>query len=493
MQSLLFLDRCSIHLPGGNAQPRRGVIGKDFLMLKATRPQRTLAGIAEVRGVGFFRGADVSLRFHPGEPDTGIVFERCDLPDRPRVPALVANVVHTQRRTTIRRGGAAIEMIEHVMAALAGLQIDNCLVKIDASECPGCDGSSRVFVEALDRAGTIEQNCLRKALSVDHPLCVQDGDAILALYPDRSGRLTLTYHLDYGRNAIIPAQNFCIDLNPESFRDELAASRTFLLEAEAVALRTAGIGVRTTHADLLMFGKDGVIGNQLRYPDECVRHKILDMVGDLALLGLDLHAFVVAHRSGHHTNAMLGRKLVELAGIGGCGRDGPIRPREDGALDVEGIMSLLPHRYPFLLVDRVLELEPGRRVVAIKNVSVNEAFFQGHWPALPIMPGVLIVEAIAQAAGVLIASSVERDNRVALITTIDGVKLRRPVAPGDQLRLEITGHRLKKKSASVSGVARVGDAVAAEARLRFIIVDASRTARPFEGVALDYPLPTAAG
>src|SRR5262249_13807319 len=151
-----------------------------------------------------------------------------------------------------------------------------------------------------------------------------------------------------------------------------------------------------------------------------------------------------AHRSGHHTNAMLGRKLVELAGIGGCGRDGPIRPREDGALDVEGIMSLLPHRYPFLLVDRVLELEPGRRVVAIKNVSVNEAFFQGHWPALPIMPGVLIVEAIAQAAGVLIASSVERDNRVALITTIDGVKLRRPVAPGDQLRLEITGHRLKK-------------------------------------------------
>jgi len=462
-------------------------------MLKATRPQRTLAGVAEVCGVGFFHGADVAVRFHPAEPDTGIVFERCDLPDRPRVPARVGSVIPTQRRTTIRRGAAAVEMIEHVMAALAGLQIDNCLVQIDAGECPGCDGSSRVFVEALDRAGTIEQNCLRRALAVDRPLCVQEGDAILAVYPDRSGRLTLTYHLDYGRAAIIPAQSFCIGLTPESFRDELAASRTFLLDTEAAALRAAGIGVRTTHADLLIFGKDGAIGNQLRYPDECVRHKILDMVGDLALLGLDLHAFVVAHRSGHHTNSLLVRKLVEEAASLAGNRQGSIRPREDGTLDVEAIMRLLPHRYPFLLVDRVLEIEPGRRVVAIKNVSVNEPFFQGHWPALPIMPGVLIIEAIAQAAGVLIASCVEPDGRVALISTIDGVKLRRPVAPGDQLRLEITGHRLKKTSASVSGVAKVGDAVAAEAKLRFIVVEASRAVRPVDNGTWDYSLPTVAG
>jgi UDP-3-O-[3-hydroxymyristoyl] N-acetylglucosamine deacetylase/3-hydroxyacyl-[acyl-carrier-protein] dehydratase len=383
-------------------------------------------------------------------------------------------------------------MIEHVMAALAGLHIDNCNVQIDAGECPGCDGSSRAFVEALDKAGTIEQAAPRKAVVIDRPICVQDGEAILAAYPDLAGRLTLTYHLDYGKGASIPAQSCCIGLSPESFRNEVAPSRTFLLDTEATALRSSGIGVRTTHADLLIFGKDGVIGNELRHPDECVRHKILDMVGDLALLGLDLQAFVVAHRSGHHTNALLVRKLAEFAVNMPCDHDEPIRLCENGGLDIEGIMKLLPHRYPFLLVDRVLALEPPRRVVAIKNVSVNEPFFQGHWPALPIMPGVLIVEAIAQAAGVLIASSVERDSRYALITTIDRVKLRRPVAPGDQLRLEITADRIKKTSASVSGVARVGDAVAAEAKLRFIIVDSSRAARPFENGA-DLSLPAALG
>lgn len=453
-------------------------------MLKATRPERTLAGVAEVQGIGFFHGADVCVRFLPAAAGSGIAFERCDLPDRPRVPARIGNVIPTQRRTTIRRGPASVEMIEHVMAALAGLQIDNCLVQIDAGECPGCDGSSRPFVEALDRAGTVEQETPRQALVVDQPLSVQEGDAIVAVYPDHAGRLTLTYHLDYGRSAVIPAQSCCIGLSPESFRDEVASSRTFLLETEATALRAAGIGVRTTHTDLLIFGKDGVIGNQLRYPDECVRHKVLDMVGDLALLGLDLQAFVVAHRSGHHTNAMLVRKLTELAATASCRRDEPIRLRDDGTLDVEGIMSLLPHRYPFLLVDRVVELDPGRRVVAIKNVSVNEPFFQGHWPAMPIMPGVLIIEAIAQAAGVLISSCVERHGRVALITTIDGVKLRRTVSPGDQLRLEITAHRVKKNSAGVSGVAKVGDLIAAEAKLRFIIVEASRAARPFDNGAL---------
>jgi len=263
-------------------------------------------------------------------------------------------------------------------------------------------------------------------------------------------------------------------LTPDSFRDELAASRTFVLEAEANALRAAGIGVRTTPADLLIFGRDGIIGNALRYPDECVRHKILDMVGDLALLGIDLHGFVVAHRSGHQTNAALARKLHEQVVKTSSARTAPIPLGEDGLLDIEGIMRLLPHRYPFLLVDRVLELEPGRRVVAIKNVSVNEPFFQGHWPGLPIMPGVLIVEAMAQAAGVLIAASVDRSDRAVLIASIDGVKLLRPVVPGDQLRLEIIGHRLKSRSAYISGRAMVGNTLAAEAKLRFVMVVADR-------------------
>lgn len=451
--------------------------GKGQGMLKSTRRQRTIARPAEVRGVGFFHGADVTIRFHPAAPDAGIVFERVDLPGRPRVPARLDSVVPSQRRTTIKSGEASVEMIEHVMAALAGLRVDNAVVQIDAGECPGCDGSSRVFVEAIDEAGIEEQDRMRPVLVVDEPVSIREGDAVLAIHPPGpAGGLTLSYHLDYGRGAAIPAQSFCVGLSPESFREEIGPSRTFLLEAEAAALRAAGIGARTTEADILLFGQGGVVGNELRYPDECARHKILDMVGDLALVGADLHGFVVAYRSGHQTNAALGRRILETRAGQGDPADTPLPLREDGSIDVAGIMQLLPHRFPFLLVDRVLELTPRRRVVGIKNVSINEPFFAGHWPGMPIMPGVLVVEALAQTAGVLIASSIPREGKLALIAAIDAIKLRRPITPGDQLVMEVVGDRIKNQSAVVTGVARVGGDVAAEARIRFAIVDARRTA-----------------
>jgi UDP-3-O-[3-hydroxymyristoyl] N-acetylglucosamine deacetylase/3-hydroxyacyl-[acyl-carrier-protein] dehydratase len=364
-------------------------------------------------------------------------------------------------------------MIEHVMAALAGLHIDNCTIEIDAGECPGCDGSSLRFVEALDEAGAVDQDRMRQALVLDRSIVVHDGDAVIAAHPSAPVGMTLAYHLDYGREAPIAAQSFCLGLSPESFRDQVAASRTFLMESEADALRAAGIGARTTAADLLIFGRDGVIGNSLRYQDECARHKVLDMVGDLALTGFDLHGFVVAHRSGHQTNHALARRLLEQMARPAPVRSAPTTAAPDGVLDIQGIMKLLPHRYPFLLVDRVVEAVPGRRAVAIKNVSFNEPFFVGHWPGRPIMPGVLIIEAIAQTAGVLIGISIEdAANRLALIAAIDEVKLRRPVVPGDQIRIEVVGHRLKSNTACISGVAKVDDTVAAEAKLRFVIVDA---------------------
>ncbi len=444
-----------------------------------TRRQRTLARPAVVRGVGFFHGADVTIRFHPAGTDEGIVFERSDLPGRPRIPARLEAVVPSPRRTTIRRGQASVEMIEHVMAALAGLQVDNVVVEIDSAECPGCDGSSRAFVEAIDAAGLVEQDADRAILSVDEPICVREGDAVLAFHPPGpSGGLTLSYHLDYGRGAPIPAQSYCAAITPESFRDEIASCRTFLLETEAQALRAAGIGTRTTEADVLLFGGSGVVGNTLRFADECARHKVLDMVGDLALVGADLQGFIVAHRSGHQTNAALGRKLIEAAARtvqSPCVVE-PLPLREDGTIDVAGIMRLLPHRYPFLLVDRVLELTPRQRVVGIKNVSINEPFFAGHWPGMPIMPGVLVVEALAQTAGVLLASSLPREGKLALIAAVDAIKLRRPIIPGDQLVLEVIGDRIKNHSAVVTGRARVCGELAAEARIRFAIVDARRAA-----------------
>jgi UDP-3-O-[3-hydroxymyristoyl] N-acetylglucosamine deacetylase/3-hydroxyacyl-[acyl-carrier-protein] dehydratase len=430
-------------------------------MLTAKRPQRTLARATEVRGVGFFHGAEVTLRFHPAEPDTGVIFERVDIPDRPSVPAQIAYAIPSQRRTTIRRGAAQVEMIEHVMAALAGTRLDNCRVEIDALECPGCDGSSRIFVEAFEQAGILEQDRPRQAMVIERSFTVREGEAILAAHQGSPDKLTLSYHLDYGPDSAIDSQSFLVDLAPDTFRSELAGSRTFLLEAEARALKQAGIGVRTTEADLLVFGPDGPINNALRYPDECVRHKILDMVGDLALAGCDLAGHVVAHRSGHQLNAELVRRLLEAVATA------------PPVLDVPAILKILPHRYPFLLVDRVLALEPDTGLRAIKNVSCNEPFFQGHWPGRPIMPGVLILEALAQAAGILIAQRHDPEREVALIASIDGVKLRRPVVPGDQLVLDVEALRSRPRTADVRGVARVGDQVVAEAKIRFMLKSSS--------------------
>ncbi len=441
-------------------------------MITASRPQRTIAREAGVRGVSFLGGLDVRLRFRPAAVGAGIVFVRTDLPDSPSVPAHVKYTIPRQRRTTIGRGPAIVEMVEHVMAALAGLRVDNCVVEIDGPETPGCDGSSRDFTDALSEAGIVEQAATRDVLVIDRPVTVREGESILTAHPGGPGRLVLSYNLDYGPRTPIGRQSLFVDVTPQSFRDELSASRTFLLEAEADSLREAGIGSRTTERDLLIFGAGGVIGNELRYRDECVRHKILDLLGDLALVGMDLAGHVVAHRSGHQLNAELARKL-----LASLGRDHPhAGPHHEApVMEIGAILDALPHRYPFLLIDRVILLEPGRRVVALKNVSYNEPFFQGHWPSRPIMPGVLIIEAMAQAAGVLIGHGAA-PGREALLASIDGLKLRRPVVPGDQLRIEVDGVRCKGRATQVRATARVGDRLAAEGKIRFVVVDAARTA-----------------
>ncbi|MEO6811262.1 MAG: UDP-3-O-acyl-N-acetylglucosamine deacetylase [Isosphaeraceae bacterium] len=431
----------------------------------ASRQQRTIARETVVRGIGFLTGADVAVRFRPAEAETGVVFVRGDLPGRPSIPAHVRHVVPRQRRTTLQRGEAAIEMVEHVMAACAGLRIDNCLVELDAGETPGCDGSSRAFVEALTDAGLVEQDRPRASLRIKRPITVQDGAATLTAHPGVDDRLVLSYNLDYGRDSPIGAQSLFLDISPESFRDELATSRTFLLAEEAKSLRQAGIGARTTEADLLVFGPDGPIGNTLRFPDECVRHKMLDLVGDLALAGTDLIGHVVAHRSGHQLNAELVRSLLDAVK-----RDQFEPAASAPVLDIGAIMKILPHRFPFLLIDRVIEIDGKHRVVALKNVSSNEPFFAGHWPNHPVMPGVLIVEALAQTGGILLAQQYDPTTSLAMLASIDHVKIRRSVVPGDQLRLDVAILRAKGRMAEVQGVARVGEHLAAEARIRFAIV-----------------------
>ncbi len=274
------------------------------------RAQRTIARPAEVCGIGFLTGADVRLRFLPAEPNHGIAFLRTDCA-APAIPALVEYTVPRQRRTAIARHGLAVEMIEHVMAALAGLQVDNCLVELNAPDPPGGDGSSQAFADALCTAGVVMQGVLRKRLAIQCETSVgsDDGAQAIRAMPRAAAGLALEYTLDYGPNSPIAPQSCRFEITPESFLNDIVFARTFVLEAEAEALRAQGYGRRTTARDLLIFGPQGVIDNQLRVADECARHKVLDCIGDLALLGCDLWGVVDAWRTGHRLNAEIVRRL----------------------------------------------------------------------------------------------------------------------------------------------------------------------------------------
>jgi UDP-3-O-acyl N-acetylglucosamine deacetylase len=274
------------------------------------RPQRTLARPAEVRGVGYLTGADVRLRFLPASPSTGVVFVRTDVSPAEPVPARIENVTGTHRRTTLGQAPACVTLVEHVLAALAGLRIDNCTIEIDAPEPPGLDGSAGAFVDALCAAGALTQRATRAIWGVEEPVVVENAGATLALHPANGPGLRLSYHLDYGDGSPVDVQRHTCDLGAGEFRAGIARCRTFLLEAEAEEMRRQGIGRRTRVSDLLVFGPRGPIENRLRYADEPARHKLLDIVGDLSLLGHDLCGHVVAYRSGHPLNAELVRALA---------------------------------------------------------------------------------------------------------------------------------------------------------------------------------------
>lgn len=274
------------------------------------RYQRTIATAATVTGFGYWSGRDVQIDFRPARADAGITFIRADIRPAVAIAALVANRIEAPRRTILARDGVRVEMVEHVMAALAGLGIDNCEIWVDAAEMPGCDGSAQPFVEALDRAGVVELAAFRKQMVVRTAIRVGDEQSWIEARPAAAGALTLECRLDYDGSRAIGRQAIRLQLAPDTFRRELAPSRTFMLKQEADQLLACGLGTRVTSTDLLVFGKYGPLGNELRFRDECVRHKALDLVGDLALAQCDVAAHVVAHRSGHRLNAELVRALL---------------------------------------------------------------------------------------------------------------------------------------------------------------------------------------
>lgn len=279
------------------------------------RSQRTLAGSGEIAGTGFITGSRVRVRFLPAAPDTGIVFRRTDMPGKPEFPALADEVTDTQRRTTLGPASQGFTLIEHVMAALAGLKVDNCVVEIDGPEPPGLDGSARGFVDALLTAKIVAQPARRPIMTPRKPITFAARGATITFHPAENTSLTATYFLDYGYFAAVPRQCFTTTLRAESFLREVADCRTFLTDAEALELRSNGIGKHLTAADVLLFGPQGLHENTLRFADEPARHKVLDMVGDLALCGFDLAGHIVAYRSGHALNVELARRLMQEADV----------------------------------------------------------------------------------------------------------------------------------------------------------------------------------
>lgn len=355
------------------------------------------------------------------------------------------------------------------MAAISGLGIDNLEIEMTGPELPGCDGSCRPFLQTLQQAGLFELDVPSQVYQITDPMTVREGDAMIAALPGEKEELSILYDLDYSENSALGRQVYAITLTPQQFATQIAPARTFLLQAEADYLRQSGYGRHLTYQDILVLGPNGgPIENELRFPDEPVRHKILDLIGDLALLGRRITGRIVCYKSGHSLNQALVKKIS--ARIKQIELDRKITAKP--VLDIRQIQRILPHRYPFLLVDRVIEIEGDRRAVGIKNVTINEPFFQGHYPQQPIMPGVLIVEALAQLAGLLLSQKLEHTGKLAVLLSMDNVKMRRPVIPGDQLILEAHTVRVKQRTGHVRCQAHVGDALAAEAVIKFMLVDA---------------------
>jgi UDP-3-O-[3-hydroxymyristoyl] N-acetylglucosamine deacetylase/3-hydroxyacyl-[acyl-carrier-protein] dehydratase len=439
-----------------------------------TRPavstrQHTLGGVATFEGLGLLLGDPVRLEVEPAEAEHGIVFERIDLDPPVRIPAIVDNVVPRGRRTTLKMGEATVETVEHFMSALAGLGIDNALVRIHGPELPGFDGSARVFVEGLQAVGVVEQNAERRVFDLREAIVIDEGDAMIAAIPHDAPGMRVVFDLDYNTfNDRIRRQVFTWDTAEGDYQTDLGPCRTFSLEHEARAMWERGIGRHLTAKDVLVIGEDGPIDNEYRFDDEPVRHKVLDVLGDLYLIGCPVRCRVVAHRSGHGLNRRLGLAIREqMAAV-----DRRSTLLHGRVMDIRTIQRTLPHRYPMLLVDRVVEMDGDRRAVGVKNVTMNEHFFQGHYPGTPIMPGVLIIEAMAQLGGLLLSQRLEHTGKIAVLLSLDKVKLRKPVVPGDQLVLEAENVRASPRLGHIRCKALVDDKTAAEADIKFMLVDA---------------------
>ncbi|MBI1722835.1 MAG: UDP-3-O-[3-hydroxymyristoyl] N-acetylglucosamine deacetylase [Gemmatimonadetes bacterium] len=419
-----------------------------------------MRGTATLEGVGMHTGAQTRVTFRAAAPGDGVTFRRVDLDGSPNIPARLSSVTAVERRTTLATNGAEVHTVEHLLAAVAALQIDDLLVEITGPEPPILDGSFTPFLEALKDAEPVEHGGEAQEFTVREAFSVAEGESSYLVGPAPALRLSATIEFPH---PLIGRQSGSYDITTETFARELAPARTFGFVREVEALRAKGLITGGTIKNAIVLDDEAVVGTTLLWPDEFVRHKTADLLGDLALLGGRIKAHVVATRPSHRGNVALGRAIRLRA------------TRTSGTvMDIRDILNVIPHRYPFLLVDRIVEIEDKKRIVGIKNVTFNEPFFQGHFPGHPVMPGVLIIEAMAQVGGMLLMQHWPRDdhaNKVVYFMSLDHVKFRRPVVPGDQLRCELEMVQFRGKTCRMKGVAYVDGNVVAEAEMMAAVVD----------------------
>lgn len=423
--------------------------------------QNTLAGVGEVAGVGLHTGGEVNLRLLPAEEGAGIRFRRVDLDGRPEIPARVEHVVGVDRGTNLGVGESRVHTVEHVLSALAGLEVDNAVIELDAAEPPAGDGSAGAFVEAIQRAGIEAQGAPAAVVSVPRGFVVEEGPSRYRYAPG-SG-FVVSAEIEFA-HPLIQKQAVVAELAPDRYGPEIGFARTFGFVHEVEALRSRGLARGGTLENALVLTETGLYeGIELRSPDEFVRHKVLDIVGDLSLIGARLRGSVAAEKPSHRGNIELAKRLAQMSKESQQGQ--PV-------MDIQGILKNLPHRYPLLLVDRILEFEAMKRIVGLKNVTINEPFFNGHFPGHPIMPGVLIVEAMAQVGGLLLMDSIENpDEKIVYFMSVDKVKWRRPVTPGDQIIFEVEVLQIRGHTAKMKGVGTVDGTTVAEAEMMARVVD----------------------
>lgn len=418
------------------------------------------------------------MTFLPAPPNSGIRFRRVDLEGKPEIEARVENVAETNRSTTLAKGHTRVHTVEHVLATFAGFGIDNAVVELDANEPPVADGSAREYCRMIQETGIVPQDERRQVYEVAAPIELEMGETVMTLFPHETFKISCTSSDRQGRFT----QFYSTEISAQTWEKELAQARTFCFFEEIEFLIKNGLIKGGSLENAVVIRDDAVLTTEpLRYADEFVRHKMLDILGDLSLLGRPVQGHLIAVKPSHAANCELVRRIAaqlrKPQTFGPPPQPRAARPLPDGPgpgmelpaeLDIEGVMRILPHRYPFLMVDRIAKID-GNRIVGLKSVSINEPFFQGHFPGHPIMPGVLQLEAIAQVAGILMLRQAENAGQIAYFMSAEDVKWRKPVHPGDTLVIEVEMTKMRGKLGKAKGACKVQGEVVSEAEVTFIL------------------------